>query len=419
MRSVTVPSTGVPRGLRFVCLISATAMLAGCSVNSDRFSSLTNTKSTQNTPPIVDPLPPASSSGAVSGERYNRSVSGSSLGSTAGALPRGTVADGSGVVTVNRGDTLYSIARANNVHVKDLIASNGLQAPYHLSAGQRISLPREANGNTRVASNSAYSPQPTYAAPTQSLSSNGSHRVKAGETLYSLGRTYNVHPKQIASLNRLSAPYGLNVGQTVQIPGGTGASAFPSTAGRAPAVGQQQVAKANVERIEPRTAKVDTQDLRSTKSDRKAKASKQAEVQPLPQPTKRASSRFRWPLKGRVISSFGPKPSGSRNDGINIAVPAGTNVLSAENGVVAYAGNELKGYGNLVLIRHDGGWVTAYAHNKELFVKRGDRVTRGKVIAKAGSTGSVNSPQLHFEIRKGADAVDPMKYLGGSKVAGG
>ena len=86
---------------------------------------------------------------------------------------------------------------------------------------------------------------------------------------------------------------------------------------------------------------------------------------------------------------------------------------------MAYAGNELKGYGNLILIRHDGGWVTAYAHNKELFVKRGDRVSRGKVIAKAGSTGSVNSPQLHFEIRKGADAVDPMKYLGRSKVAGG
>lgn len=419
MRSVTVPSTGVPRGLRFICLLSASALLAACSVNSDRFNSLTSTQSTQATPPIVDPLPPASAATTGAGEQYNRSVSGSSLGNV-GALPRGTVADGSGRVTVNRGDTLYSIARANNVHVKDLIATNNLQAPYHLSAGQRISLPREANGNTRVASNSAYSPQPTYAEPKQTLSSDGSHRVKAGETLYSLGRTYNVHPKQIASLNGLSAPYGLNVGQTVQIPAGTGASAFPSTAGKVASLQTPSAAKPAADRVEQRTAKVDTSDLNSTKSDRDSIAKEKTEkIQPLPQPTKRASSRFRWPLKGRVISSFGPKPSGSRNDGINIAVPEGTNVLSAENGVVAYAGNELKGYGNLILIRHDGGWVTAYAHNKELFVKRGDRVSRGKVIAKAGSTGSVNSPQLHFEIRKGADAVDPMKYLGSSKVAGG
>lgn len=418
MRSVTIPSTGVSRGLRFICLVSVSAMLAACSVNSDRFNSLTNTNSTQATPPIVDPLPPAKSASALPGDRYNRSVSGSSLGGT--TLPQGTVADGSGVVTVNRGDTLYSIARANNVHVKDLIASNGLQAPYHLSAGQRITLPRDTNGRTRVASNSAHSPQPTYAEPKQSLSSGGTHRVKAGETLYSLGRTYNVHPKQIASLNQLNAPYGLNVGQTVRIPNGASANAFPSSAGSSSQVDQQAVDKRNIDPRGSKTAKVETRDINSSKSDRQGiEKPKVAKVKPLPQPEQRASSRFRWPLKGRVISSFGPKPSGSRNDGINIAVPEGTNVLSAENGVVAYAGNELKGYGNLVLIRHDGGWVTAYAHNKELFVKRGDRVARGKVIAKAGSTGSVNSPQLHFEIRKGADAVDPMKYLGRSKVAGG
>ncbi|MCP5081694.1 MAG: LysM peptidoglycan-binding domain-containing M23 family metallopeptidase [Alphaproteobacteria bacterium] len=378
---------------------------------------MTNTNSTQTTPPIVDPLPPAKSASALSGDRYNRSVSGSNL--VGSALPQGSVADGSGVVTVNRGDTLYSIARANNVHVKDLIASNGLQAPYHLSAGQRISLPRDTNGRTRVASNSAYSPQPTYAEPRQSLSSGGTHRVKAGETLYSLGRTYNVHPKQIASLNQLNAPYGLNVGQTVRIPGGDSASAFPSSAGSTARVGQQTAERQVAQPNPAKTARVETRDINSSKSDRRVEKKQAERVKPLPQPEQRASSRFRWPLKGRVISSFGPKPSGSRNDGINIAVPEGTNVLSAENGVVAYAGNELKGYGNLVLIRHDGGWVTAYAHNKELFVKRGDRVTRGKVIAKAGSTGSVNSPQLHFEIRKGADAVNPMKYLGRSKVAGG
>ena len=120
---------------------------------------------------------------------------------------------------------------------------------------------------------------------------------------------------------------------------------------------------------------------------------------------------LRWPVKGKIISGFGNKPGGLKNEGINIAVPEGTSIRAAEGGVVAYAGNELKGYGNLVLIRHPGGYVTAYAHAKELLVKRGDTVERGGVIGKAGQTGSVSSPQLHFEVRKGATALDPNKFL--------
>jgi murein DD-endopeptidase MepM/ murein hydrolase activator NlpD len=129
------------------------------------------------------------------------------------------------------------------------------------------------------------------------------------------------------------------------------------------------------------------------------------------------AGNFRWPVKGRIISKYGAKPGGTRNEGINIAVPEGTSVRAAQSGVIAYAGNELKGYGNLILIRHQDGWVTAYAHNKQLFVKRGDTVKRGDIIAKAGQTGSVESPQLHFELRKGATAVDPMKYLVSSQAA--
>jgi murein DD-endopeptidase MepM/ murein hydrolase activator NlpD len=126
---------------------------------------------------------------------------------------------------------------------------------------------------------------------------------------------------------------------------------------------------------------------------------------------------LRWPVRGKVISGFGPKANGLKNEGINIAVPEGTSIRAADGGVVAYAGNELKGYGNLVLIRHENGYVTAYAHAKELFVKRGDTVKRGDVIAKAGQTGSVSSPQLHFEVRKGATALDPMKFLTSSTAA--
>ncbi len=121
---------------------------------------------------------------------------------------------------------------------------------------------------------------------------------------------------------------------------------------------------------------------------------------------------FRWPARGRVISGYG---GGAGNEGINIAVPEGTQVKAAGDGVVAYAGSEVKGYGNLVLIRHDNGYVSAYANNGQIEVKRGQRVTRGQAIAKSGQTGNVTSPQLHFEIRKGSTPVDPMKYLASSE----
>jgi murein DD-endopeptidase MepM/ murein hydrolase activator NlpD len=123
---------------------------------------------------------------------------------------------------------------------------------------------------------------------------------------------------------------------------------------------------------------------------------------------------FRWPVRGRVIVAFGPKPNGVQNDGINLAVPEGTPIKAAEDGVVAYAGSELKGYGNLVLVRHPNGFVTAYAHASDILVKRGETVKRGQVIGHAGQTGNVASPQLHFEIRKGATPVDPAQYLSGA-----
>ena len=123
---------------------------------------------------------------------------------------------------------------------------------------------------------------------------------------------------------------------------------------------------------------------------------------------------FRWPVRGRVIAAYGAKTSGKQNDGINVAVPEGTPVKAAEDGVVTYSGNELKGYGNLVLVRHSNGYVTAYAHASELMVKRGETIKRGQIIAKAGQTGEVSSPQLHFEIRQGSTPVDPSKFLNGT-----
>ena len=126
-----------------------------------------------------------------------------------------------------------------------------------------------------------------------------------------------------------------------------------------------------------------------------------------------ASGRgFLWPVKGEVLIEFGPQPAkGQNNDGINIAAAKGAPVHAAENGVVAYVGNELKGFGNLVLVKHADGWMTAYAHADQVAVKRGETVRRGQVIATVGATGSVTAPQLHFEIRRGTEAVNPTALL--------
>lgn len=124
-----------------------------------------------------------------------------------------------------------------------------------------------------------------------------------------------------------------------------------------------------------------------------------------------APPSFDWPVRGRVITSFGPVPGNLRNDGINISVPEGTDIHAADDGLVVYSGSDVKGYGNLVLVRHGNSFVTAYAHASQLLVNQGDAVMRGQVIAKSGRTGQVKDPQLHFEIRKGTVPVDPMKYL--------
>jgi murein DD-endopeptidase MepM/ murein hydrolase activator NlpD len=236
----------------------------------------------------------------------------------------------------------------------------------------------------------------------------GRHTVRGGETLFSLGRKYGVSPYAIADLNGLSHDESLNVGQSLRVPGGKG----KSIVSKVPAAEESDQFASNDDPVE-------TDDTEQSVALKKPALDFDDEVpviKPVPQQTVESDApptmgSMRWPVKGKIISEYGAKPNGLKNEGINIAVPEGTGVRAAESGVVAYAGNELKGYGNLVLIRHEGGWVTAYAHAKELFVKRGDIVKRGDVIAKAGQTGSVSSPQLHFEVRKGATAMDPLKFL--------
>lgn len=122
--------------------------------------------------------------------------------------------------------------------------------------------------------------------------------------------------------------------------------------------------------------------------------------------------RFIWPARGNLLAGFGAQEGGQHNDGINIALPLGSPVRAIASGHVVYVGNELRGYGNLLLISHADNWVSAYAHNEEILVRRGDMIIQGDVVARSGSSGNVVEPQLHFELRRGSRAVDPMQYMG-------
>ena len=224
-----------------------------------------------------------------------------------------------------------------------------------------------------------------------------------------IAKRYNVALKDLAKANRVEPYAQLKMGDRLVIPGrAAAATAKPPVLAAKPA----PVAPAPTTKLaaapQQKMAAVDT-----TQSAHSVKPTQDVAVDE-PKGSASGTAAFRWPVRGRIIAGFGPKPNGQQNDGINLSVPEGTPIKAAEDGVVAYSGNELKGYGNLVLIRHSNGFVTAYAHASELLVKRGDTIKRGQTIAKAGQTGTVTSPQVHFEIRKGSSPVDPTQYLNGA-----
>jgi murein DD-endopeptidase MepM/ murein hydrolase activator NlpD len=250
----------------------------------------------------------------------------------------------------------------------------------------------------------AVKPVAVAAAPTAAATV---HVVNKGDTLHSIARRYHVSVAELTRSNKLDAGAKLKLGMRLNVPAKVAAAA-PVALVAAP----QPVAA-------PPAAAPKLASAAPPQSARLAQASPAAEDDAPPAATKASETTgalptFRWPVRGKVIAGYGAKTNGKANDGINLAVPEGTPVKAAEDGVVAYAGNELKGYGNLVLVRHANGYVTAYAHASELLVKRGDPIKRGQVIAKSGQSGEVASPQLHFEIRKGSNPVDPLQFLNGA-----
>ena len=288
---------------------------------------------------------------------------GARRGATPISRPVDTVAPG-GTYVVRRGDTVYSIARAHDLPIRSLIDTNGLRPPYEIKVGQKLRIP-----------------------------AGRFHVVQRGETAYSISRMYNVDVTSLTSLNRIPEPYTIKVGQKLQVPSREPVRAVPSSA----------VAGGPVPLARP-SGTVSAAPAQTTANATEPK-------NPLPSPPA-ATGSFVWPVEGKILSTYGPKANGLHNDGINIAAEIGAPVRASQSGVVAYSGNELKGYGNLLLVRHDNGWMTAYAHNSKLLVNRGDTVTRGQTISLAGNSGSVVTPQVHFEVRQGAKAIDPQSVIG-------
>lgn len=265
-----------------------------------------------------------------------------------------------GQVKVGQGETLYALSRRLNIEVGDLVRANALEPPYSIRAGQALIVPAARY-----------------------------HRVRARETAYAISRAYQVDLTLLVRMNMIEPPYAVRLGQRLKLP---------------PVLTVEQ-------RASQFTVAIPDQDSQAAAAAPDPQVpGAVAAATPLPAAPPFAG-RFRWPVDGRVVSRFGPKAGGLFNDGINIAAPMNTPVRAAAPGVVAYVGDRLSAFGNLLLIKHGDGWVTAYAHCAEILVKRGDTVSGGEIVARVGRTGVIDSPQLHFEVRQGRKAVDPLSLL--------
>jgi murein DD-endopeptidase MepM/ murein hydrolase activator NlpD len=329
---------------------------------------------------------------------------------TTGSVPRSVAARTPGqgtTIIVGTSDTLDLLARRYNVSTAAIQQANGYKGPRVLSPGQQLIIPHPTAAAAAPATTVPASRPVAAASAPPSV-----HVVNHGDTLLSIARRNHVSAAELARANGIEPSAKLKLGMKLNVPGAKTAAVAPVAQPAVVAVAQPVAAS-----MAPAT-KVATVTSDPQQKARLAQATT-VEDTSAETPVKAAEATgalptFRWPVRGKVITSYGAKTNGKSNDGINLAVPEGTPVKAAEDGVVAYSGNELKGYGNLVLIRHTNGYVTAYAHASELLVKRGDTIKRGQIIAKSGQSGEVASPQLHFEIRKGSSPVDPLQFLNGA-----
>ncbi|MBO4480083.1 MAG: LysM peptidoglycan-binding domain-containing M23 family metallopeptidase [Alphaproteobacteria bacterium] len=363
-----------------------------------------------------------------------------------------------GTVVVRRGDTLYAIARENNMTLDEIARANNISAPYTIRIGQVLKVVPEQPVKAAEVKNDTPKDTVEKVAPASPKEEKivvkavqdvrvplKDVKVEHGDTLYSISRKYSVPVNDLAVMNGLSAPFTLSVGQTLRVPdlatsinkqakadvvksdlqkpnvtiAKESKNSKSVVKGTNNAVAEKNKAqttkKTNVKKAENKkvVAKKDnTKKLEQSKKGSDTKKSVKQKSEPVtPKIAARSSSKFLWPVRGTILSHYGAKTGGLYNDGINISAALNTAVSAAENGIVAYAGNEVRGMGNLVIIQHADGWMTVYAHMNSMTVRRGAHVTVGQKIGTVGQTGKVTTPQLHFEIRKGTKAYNPINYL--------
>ncbi|MBL8637098.1 MAG: peptidoglycan DD-metalloendopeptidase family protein [Alphaproteobacteria bacterium] len=283
-----------------------------------------------------------------------------------------------GLHTVSKGETVWLISQKYRVELRDVLEANHLFAPYRLTKGMRIGIPAPR----------------TY-------------QIRSGDTLYKVSRLFETSTTELVQLNRFKSPYVFRVGQVIRIP-----------MKKKPSETKKEIPLSRT------AAKIALPDVRKNNGITRevlpplagmAPQTEQREKKEEPVPIQATPSRsggFIKPVNGRIISRFGPKADGLHNDGINIQARKGDPVRAAENGVVVYANKQIEGYGNLVLIRHAEQYVSAYAHLDRILVRKGEGVKRGQTIGTVGTSGRVEKPQLHFEIRKGTEALDPQTHIG-------
>ena len=358
----------------------------------------------QSPPPILAAAPPSRSASPL------RSAVSPVTAPRPPWVARKVVANGSETMprtlVAAPGEGWSQIALRAGVPAGALMAANGLAPTALLKAGQSVRVPAG-----RV------------------------HVVAFGETGIAIARAYGATWAHVVGMNRLDPPYRLEIGDRLLLPSKRQVAAMSIEerarafrididdliTGSEPAVDGVMTTAPRAARTRPRPVRGPAPAVATATANKGANASAAmpaanasaampAASRPLPA-LPAGSPSFAWPLSGRILSGFGPKPGGRYNDGVNLKASAGTPVRAAADGVVAYAGDAVTGFGNLILIKHADGWVTAYGHNEALLVVRGARVSKGDIIARSGATGSVDEPQLHFEMRRGRAAVDPVKLL--------
>lgn len=341
---------------------------------------------------------------------------------------RGWTRAGGTWVTLRDGETLYNLSRRYGVPVMAIMSANGIKDASSVAAGSQVIIPTysfsasapvsapdsdpETNASrasrgfagqaspSRVTVPKARGNQApkvvALAPPAADSSASGPYVVKTGDTLYGIALRHGVTSENIMRANGMDDTR-VRIGQKLIIPG-RGAAQIATNGASA------------VDTTSTGSVPQETKPAKKSAASDITIASRSAEKTATPK--KSGAGKFRWPAKGRIISSFGEKTRGRRNDGIDISVPVGTPVKASENGTVIYAGSELEDFGNLILVSHSGGWVTAYAHTSKTLVKRGDKVKRGQVIAKSGKSGTATVPKLHFEVRRDSKPVNPLSHLG-------